>query len=225
LRPRERITIRLGWAKIFLLGFFLFFRPEVLPAEEGSGLYIDENLQMGLADQFFKEGDYYRAITEYKRFLFFFPQSSRVEEALWKVAKSYFGGKKWDEAISACENLLKKIPTSSLKSEVLLLLGRAFAEKKEYSQARIFFQSVQEVSPGIPIEDEAHLQIALTYLKEEKWPEAANEFRKINKNSKLYPKGEYFAQGLDRIQEVPQKSPGMAGVLAAVLPGAGHLYC
>jgi hypothetical protein len=30
---------------------------------------------------------------------------------------------------------------------------------------------------------------------------------------------------LDRIQEVPQKSPGMAGVLAAVLPGAGHLYC
>ncbi len=69
------------------------------------------------------------------------------------------------------------------------------------------------------------MQIALTYLKEEKWPEAAKEFRKINKDSKLYPKGEYFAQGLDRIQEVPQKSPGMAGVLAAVLPGAGHLYC
>lgn len=69
------------------------------------------------------------------------------------------------------------------------------------------------------------MQIALTYLKEEKWQEAAGEFRKINKNSKLYPKGEYFAQGLDRIQEVPQKSPGMAGVLAAVLPGAGHLYC
>ncbi len=225
MRPRKGITIRLGWAKILLVGFFLLFRPEVLPAEERSGLYLDENLQMDLADQFFKEGDYYRAITEYKRFLFFFPQSSRVEEALWKVAKSYFSGGKWDDAISACENLLKKIPASSLKSDALLLMGRAFAEKKEYSQARIFFQKAQEISPGTPIEDDAHLQTALTYVKEEKWSEAAQEFRKIDKNSKLYPKGEFFAQGLDRIQEVPQKSPGMAGVLAAVLPGAGHLYC
>ena len=29
---------------------------------------------MGLGDYFFKDGDYYRAVTEYKRFLFFFPQ-------------------------------------------------------------------------------------------------------------------------------------------------------
>ncbi len=225
MRPRERITVCLCGAKIFLLLFFFLFQAEVLPAEEGTGRYIDENLQMDLADQFFKEGDYYRAITEYKRFLFFFPQSPRVEEALGKVAKSYFNGKKWDEAISACDDLLKKIPAPSLKSEVLLLMGRALVEKKENSQARIFFQKAQEVSPGTPIEDEAQLQIALTYLKEEKWKEAASAFRKINKNSKLYPKGEYFAQGLDRIQEVPQKSPEMAGVLAAALPGAGHLYC
>lgn len=225
MRPRERITVCLCGAKIFLLLIFFLFQAEVLPAEQGSGRYIDENLQMGLADHFFKEGDYYRAITEYKRFLFFFPQSSRAEEALGKIANSYFNGKKWDEAISACDDLLKKFPASSLKSEVLLLLGRAFVEKKEYSQGRIFFQKAQEVSPGTPIEDEAHLQIALTYLKEEKWKEAAKEFRKINKNSKLYPKGEFFAQGLDRIQEVPQKSPEMAGVLAATLPGAGNLYC
>jgi len=225
LRPSEKSTIRPGWAKVFLLLFLLLFLPGVLPAEEGSGLYLDENLQMDLADQFFKEGDNYRAITEYKRFLFFFPQSPRAEEALWKIAKSYFSGKKWDEAISACENLLKKFPASSLKSEAFLLMGRTLAEKKEYSQARIFLEKAREGSPGTPIEDDAHVQIALTYVKEEKWAEAAQEFRKIDKNSKLYPKGEFFAQGLDRIQEVPQKSPALAGGLAAILPGSGHLYC
>jgi tetratricopeptide (TPR) repeat protein len=224
LRPREGILVCLVGTKIFLLAFFFLFQSEVWPAEEGSGRYIDESLQMDLADHFFKEGDYYRAITEYKRFLFFFPQSPRVEEALWKVARSYFNGKKWDEAISACDDLLKKFPVPSTKSEVLLLKGRAFVEKKDYSQGRIFFQMAEEVSPGTPLEDEAHWQIALTYLKEEKWTEAASEFRKINRNSRLYPKGESFAQGLDRIREVPQKSPEMAGVLAAVLPGAGHLY-
>jgi hypothetical protein len=98
-------------------------------------------------------------------------------------------------------------------------------EKKEYSRARIFLQNAKEVSRGTPMEDEAQLQIALSYVKEEKWKEAASEFRKINESSKYHPKGEYFAQGLDRIEEIPQKSPETAGVLAAVLPGSGHLYC
>ena len=225
MRPRERISVCLGGTKIFLLVFFLLFRLEVLPAEEGSGQYIDAKQQMDLADQFFNGGDYYRAITEYKRFLFFFPQSAKVEEALLKIAKSYFNGRKWDEAISACVDLLKKFPVSSLTSEALLLQGRAFMEKKEYPRARVFFQKAKEVSFGTPMEDEAQLQVALTYLKEEKWKEAATEFRQINKDSRLYPKGQSFAQGLDRIQEVPQKSPKVAGVLAAVLPGSGHLYC
>lgn len=47
----------------------------------------------------------------------------------------------------------------------------------------------------------------------------------MNKSSKLYPKSDYFAQGLDRIQEIPQKSPATAGALAAIVPGSGHLYC
>ena len=33
-----------------------------------------------------------------------------------------------------------------------------------------------------------------------------------------------MAQGLDRIPEVPQKSPAAAGVMSAVLPGAGQAY-
>jgi len=204
---------------------FFLFTAEILSAQEGSERYIDENLQMELADHFFREGDYYRAITEYKRFLFFFPQSLRAEEALWKTAKSYFNGKKWDEALSACDNLVRKFPHSLWVNEALHLKGLAFSEKKEYSQARYFFEKVKEISPGTPIYDEAQMQIAVTYMKEEKWKEAADEFRKINRNSKLYPKGEHFAQGLDRIHEIPQKSPVAAGVLAALLPGAGHVYC
>ena len=53
---------------------------------------------------------------------------------------------------------------------------------------------------------------------------AAAEFRRVDRESKLYPRAERWAQGMDRIEEVPQKSPVTAGVLAAVLPGAGHLY-
>ena len=65
---------------VFLLFFFL---GEGNAEEKGRAeRTINAALQMELADHFFKQEDYYRAITEYKRFLFFFPQSPKVEEAL-----------------------------------------------------------------------------------------------------------------------------------------------
>ena len=210
--------------RMILLGALLFLLAGGAWAQEAGKRVIDEKTQMGLGDYFFEDGDYYRAITEYKRFLYFFPESPRVEEALWKIASSYFQGKKWDEALTAADDLLKKFPLSSWKAESLLLKGRCWAEKKEFSQARHFFQLAREVSPGTAPAQEAQWQTALTYLREERWKEASAEFRKVDPNSKLHPRAEVWARGLDRIDEVPQKSPSIAGALA-VIPGAGHLYC
>ena len=208
-----------------LLLLFCLSSPCAAWSAEDEKVMVDSRLQMGLADYFFQEGDYYRAITEYKRFLFFFPQNVRAAEAYWKIARSYFHGKKWDEAISASNDLIKKFPFSPHKAEALLLSGLCFKEKKDYSQARFFFQKAKAEAADAALADEAQWQIAATYLKEEKWKEASAEYKKIRENSKLYPQSDHLAQGLDRIHEIPQKSPATAGILAALLPGSGHLYC
>jgi tetratricopeptide (TPR) repeat protein len=212
-------------AKTLLLILVLLSSSGWARGQEGRPRIIDEKLQMDLADNFFQEGDYYRAVTEYKAFLFFFPQSPRAEEALWKIASSYFQGGRWDGAISAAEDLLKRFPSSSWAPDALLLMGRCFAEKKDYSQARTFFRQAQEIAPGKPSAAEAQFQIARTYVFEERWKEAVTEFGKVDPASKLHPKAEIYARGLERVDELPRKSPAGAGVLAAVLPGAGHLYC
>jgi len=208
---------------ILLISLFLLLAGGARAQEEGKRI-IDEKAQMGLGDYFFADGDYYRAITEYQRFLFFFPASLRAEEARWKIASSYFQGKKWDEALSAADELLKRHPSSPWAAEAILLKGRCWMEKKEFSQARHYFTRAKEVSPGSPAAQEAQWQSAVSYLLEQRWKEAAAEFRRVDRESKLYPRAERWAQGMDRIEEVPQKSPVTAGVLAAVLPGAGHLY-
>jgi len=208
---------------ILLISLFLLLAGGARAQEEGKRI-IDEKAQMGLGDYFFADGDYYRAITEYQRFLFFFPASLRAEEARWKIASSYFQGKKWDEALSAADELLKRHPSSPWAAEAILLKGRCWMEKKEFSQARHYFTRAKEVSPGSPAAQEAQWQSAVSYLQEQRWKEAAAEFRRVDRESKLYPRAERWAQGMDRIEEVPQKSPVTAGVLAAVLPGAGHLY-
>jgi tetratricopeptide (TPR) repeat protein len=193
-------------------------------AQEVEKRVIDEKTQMGLGDYFFEDGDFYRAITEYKRFLFFFPESLRAAEARWKIASSYFQGKKWDEALSAVDDLLRKDPSSPWAAEAILLKGRCWLEKKEFSQARHYFLRAREMASGTGIAQEAQWQTAVSYLREERWKEAAAEFRKMEPGSRLYPRAEYWAQGLERIEQIPQKSPTTAGVLA-ILPGAGHLYC
>ncbi len=212
------------WVVVFSLGVLCFTPSKSESADEAGRVYIDEQLQMDLADHFFKEGDYYRAVTEYKRFLFFFPQSTQAEGVLFKVAKAYYNGKKWDEAITFCDNLLRKFPLSPLKADALLLKGYSCLEKKEFAQARHFFRLVVEDFPDTPAGDEGQRQIALTYVKEDKWKEAAAEFRKTEPRSKLYQSSQRFAEGLERLDEVPQKSPETAGILAALLPGAGHFY-
>jgi tetratricopeptide (TPR) repeat protein len=211
-------------ARPILWLFFFFFLCGGASAQEEGKRVVDEKAQMGLGDYFFEDGDFYRAITEYKRFLFFFPESLRAEEALWKIASSYFQGKKWDEALSAADDLLKKHPSSPWALEAILLKGRCWMEKKEFSQARHYFLLAREMAAGTGIAQEAQWQTAVSFLREDRWKEAAAEFRKVETSSRLYPRAEYWAQGLEGIQEVPQKSPTTAGILA-VLPGAGHLYC
>jgi len=208
---------------ILLFSLFFLLAGGASAQEEGKRI-IDEKTQMGLGDYFFEGGDYYRAITEYKRFLFFFPESLRAEEALWKIASSYFQGRKWDEALSAADDLLKKHPSSPWAAEAILLKGRCWMEKREFSQARHHFLRTREMTAGTGIAQEAQWQSAVSYLREERWKEAAMEFRKVDPASRIYPRAEYWAQGLEGIEEVPQKSPTAAGVLA-ILPGAGHLYC
>ena len=211
-------------ARPILWLFCFFFLCSGASAQEEGKRVVDEKAQMGLGDYFFEDGDFYRAITEYKRFLFFFPESLRAEEALWKIASSYFQGKKWDEALSAADDLLKKHPSSPWAPEAVLLKGRCWMEKKEFSQARHYFLLAREMAAGTGIAQEAQWQTAVSFLREDRWKEAAAEFRKVEPSSRLYPRAEYWAQGLEGIEEVPQKSPTTAGILA-VLPGAGHLYC
>ncbi len=208
---------------ILWLSFFLLLGGGASAQEMGKRV-VDEKTQMDLGDFFFEDGDFYRAITEYKRFLFFFSDSLRAEEALWKIASSYFRGKKWDDALSAADELLKRHPSSPWAAEAILLKGRCWMEKKEFSQARYHFLRAREMAARTGVAQEAQWQAAVSYLREERWKEAAAEFRKVDSSSKLYLRADHWAKGLGKIDEVPQKSPTTAGVLA-VLPGAGHLYC
>jgi tetratricopeptide (TPR) repeat protein len=170
---------------VFCIIFLLIICPREARGEE-------DNIQRQFeyAESLFEEGDFYRAITEYKRFIFFFPkEEEKAEKCYFMIGKSYFKAKKWVEAIDALKVFTVKFPRSFMLNDALYIYQRA-----------------------------------LVLVDMEDWKGAGETFLKIPEESVLSPAARTFSSELENIDNLPRKSPATAGTLAAIMPGAGHLY-
>ena len=177
----------------------------------------------GFAESLFEEEDYFRAIGEYKRYIYLNPTEALAEKATYRIAESYFKAKRWSDAILACNQFLAKYPNSASFYEILYLKGRAEKHDKRYDDAlRTFNFIVKAQAPGYY--DKALYQNALIMLERTEWQLARDVLKQITKDSPLFLSALSLSAELEHSDKLPHKSPTSAGILAAILPGAGHLY-
>ncbi len=179
--------------------------------------------QFAFAEALFLEGDYFRAITEYKRFNFFYPGHRLCMKSDFRIAESYYKAKRWQEAIDALALFISRYRQSPMLVEALFLKGMAEKELKKYNDALSSFRDIIKLESKTHT-DKALYQSAVIYMDMGEWDKASKTFLLIPKDSPLYTSANIISSGLDRIENIPQKSPAAAGTLAAILPGAGHLY-
>lgn len=182
------------------------------------------NKQYAFAENLFNQGDFYRAITEYKRFIFYFPEEKSLKEkASFRIAESYFRASRWQESIQEFKSFVDNYHGSSLRDEAIFLIGVAQKQMKAYDEASKVFGAIIEAEDS-PYRDRAIYQLALIYIEQRRWGQAEATFRLMPKESQLFSSADQIADGLQKIDNVPQKNPGIAGGLAAIMPGTGHLY-
>lgn len=204
---------------LLVLPMVLFFLGAVGQAR-GEGM-ADAEKQYAFGEKLQEEGDYYRAIGEYKRYIFLYPQGPRIEKALFRIAESYYRAEKWQEAIDGFKKFSAAYPESVLIPQVLYLQGLAEQQLKRFDDALLTFEGLSQ----IPTEyDRAVYQMALILVEKEDWEGARRLFARVPGESPLYDPAQRFSSGLGEFSHQPRKSPEIAGALAAVLPGAGHLY-
>ncbi|MBN2568689.1 MAG: tetratricopeptide repeat protein [Deltaproteobacteria bacterium] len=180
--------------------------------------------QFSFADRLFEEKDFFRAITEYKRFIFFYPEAyDMCEIAYYKIGMGYHRAKRYEESIVAFMFFLEKYPESSRRNDVLYHKGIAEKFLQQLDEALSTFQTIINSDHG-EYRDKAIFQRALIFVDCGDWGRARESFLQIPKESTNYPSASVFVQGLENIHNIPQKSPTVAGSLAALIPGAGHLY-
>jgi len=105
-------------APVNIIVFCIIFLLIICP-REGRGEEDNVKRQFEYAESLFKEGDFYRAITEYKRFIFFFPKEERTEKCYFMIGKSYFKAKKWAEAVDALKVFMARFSRSSMLNNAL----------------------------------------------------------------------------------------------------------
>lgn len=180
--------------------------------------------QWGLAGHLMKEGEYYRAITEYKRFLYYFPESPKADEARLRIVEAYVKGQWWEDGIKKARELLEMEIPEEIRARALFYTGVCQIRLGLFGDARESLVGVVQVSKDPELRGRAEYLIGETHALQGDWDEAIRFLESMTQESSLGGRGLHRAHLVRSRTPSPQKSPWVAGALAAILPGAGHLY-
>jgi len=161
-------------------------------------LQLNEDHLFEYAGYLYKSGEYYRAISEYKRLQYFFPDSSLSDLSILQIGRSYMAGDRVDEAIDYWQPYISNSDlhnTTFDRLKILLGISLLDADKEEPFSLRA-----------------DNISSAFSY------------FRDLNTEDREARLIVDFSNDWISRPSVEKKSPWIAGTLSAILPGAGSLY-
>lgn len=170
------------------------------------------------ARHLFSQGDYYRAITEYKRFLYLDPEGEMASSAALGIAESYLAGERWSQAEKALQEVRADYPNSDAADAALLLLGDVALQKGDaVLAAERYGEAANQLSGEAAAR--ARYRQGWALIEQTRYDDAREVLRESSR-----PVAGGLAEELTALENLPRRSPALAGTLSAVLPGAGQLY-
>ena len=199
-------------------------QPSAAPRAERSleGLGPDQLLRF--ADHLLQDGEYFRAITEYRRFLFTYPADTRVPMVLFRIGQAFFRGESYAEALQTFQELERRDPDGSYGQQARLWQGESLLRQAQYAAAEQIYTQFIDQTEQASLTPYAHYQRGWTFLYRRQWQEAARSWQRVPPDHPLYPPAQQLVSEAQAGERLPQKSPALAGFLSGILPGSGQLY-
>ena len=221
-----RLLVPLLLVPLLLLAAIFPAFPASLSAAE-TGIFITEELQLKLGDAFMEEGEYYRAITEYKKFLFLFPDSEKADYALFRVGLASYRGEEYETAAHTFATVRETYGGGRVAAGSAYYEGLSLWNLGRFDRAESAFDGVVATDPASEYAPLALLGKSLVSYDRKNIPGCRNELERFLAS---YPE-DHRADNvretialLDNNRELPRKSPVLAGVMSAVVPGSGYMY-
>jgi tetratricopeptide (TPR) repeat protein len=211
---------------LLLTAAFFLILPLSLRAEDTSIVFTEE-VQLKLADAFMAEGEYFRAVTEYKKFAILFAGSKKMDYALYRIGLAYYYGDEYEQAARAFASIGTSYGRSSYVPAAVYREGVSYWRLDQPEKAARAFEKVLTADPASEYARLALLGKSLAEFDLNNIPACRQELERFIQS---YPEDAKTGNVretislLDRHRELPQKSPLVAGVMSALMPGSGHIY-
>ncbi len=176
------------------------------------------------AHSLFAAGEYYRAIGEFQRFLFFQPEHPLALEAQLAIGLAFFCGERWLQAFEVFRRIAQTVPDDAMRAEATLWMAETHARGGDRMEAIRLFHELRRQYPGSLIAQRAAYLMGWSYVRQRRWTEARDAFAQVDAASPYHASGERLAAALVIPPELPHRSPSVARMLSTILPGTGQIY-
>ncbi len=173
-------------------------------------------LQKSYADSLFQSENFFDAITEYKRLLFFSDSTDNNFEANYRIALCYKGGAKYDDAIKFFNIAEINSKNSQDSIAIELQIIRTNILRRTIPEALLLLSKFNEKYSSKIDSTTINYWRGWAYLMADDWKSASKEFAKININHtlKLLADSTYSKK----------YSVAFAKISSFIIPGVGQCY-
>ena len=180
---------------------------------------FDGQTDLSFADALLREGDYFRAVSEYKRFIFFNPEAIEADTAQIGIGTSLlFAGQygllsQWFEALPE---------TSGIMPVATLLASRGAIESGAPASALVILRSCEQARQFDHLSEYSYLS-GIALVGSGDYRTAAENFSLVDESSSFYSRASSYNSLLNETPIESMKNPTVAGVLG-IVPGLGYAY-
>ena len=178
----------------------------------------------GFGLHLFRLGDYYRAVTELKRFTLLFPRHRQHDAAQVLIGLALQSDAAYDDALAHYQWLSQFKGETHAAQVAAFKLGEIPFSQGQYRLSARNWQRFLNDAPQGPLAPRAAYLLGLSWWLDGQYTEASGAWSLLPEDDPLSDRASALQAEAKQLAPAVRKSPTVAGVLSGVLPGAGHLY-
>ena len=189
-----------------------------------TSLIVDADAQYQYAQKLFQQKAYASAISEFRRFIYFFPDDKRTPDATKYIGKSFFQSGRYKEAIRVFQNLIDRYEGDQHALFAYFDISECYLKLQQPQQAFITLKNFTSISKDPDMLDKAYYRMGWMAIDIGSWRGATNSLEKISPQFREDKPVDDLIQTLTADKPIPLKHPKLSGALS-VIPGLGQFYC
>jgi TolA-binding protein/TM2 domain-containing membrane protein YozV len=169
-------------------------------------------------------GDYYRAVTELKRFTLLFPRHQQHDAAQVLIGLALQSDAAYNDALAHFQWLSQFNGEAHAAQVASFKLGEIPFSQGQYRLSARNWQRFLNDAPQGPLARRSAYLLGLSWWLDGQHTEASGAWSLLRDGDPLSERASALRMEARQLAPPLHKSPAVAGVLSGVLPGAGHLY-